>query len=250
MKHLICVLLLSAGLSATQLDTIAGTIFNAPDGSTGIVVVNRANQAPIGATPIWTTTIYYSFCVVPGNYACLNGFGTVPNSAFTGSISSSYTKADALTVYVDTSTVPGYVNQLCYSPDVNGVCTQGETGATGGVIGLTFTKTPFFADLKGTTETEVQYPNVNSVAYTNDHFSSKVQGTVVSISANAYQFNGTGMGFVSETLTNSTVKSSANVVTTTTARAKLTTPSRVLEDWLPEDALKQLRVLEGQLGTK
>jgi len=88
------------------------------------VSVARSNTAPIGATPVWETTVAYSFCIKPWVASCLNGYGKVPNSAFKGSVTGNYLNPDVLTLNVDTSKIPGFLNQICYVPDENGVANR------------------------------------------------------------------------------------------------------------------------------
>ena len=81
----------------------------------------------------------YSFCVQATQPSCLEGFGAIPNAAFTGHITANIKKAEVLKVVFDTTTL-GFVNELCLAPDTSGNCTQGTSPATGGLISMKFTK--------------------------------------------------------------------------------------------------------------
>jgi hypothetical protein len=104
--------------------------FYAPDGSTGIVSIIRENDPLTPGGLI--TQLFYSFCVEPEDATCQEGNGYVPNSVFQGNVYTKLTAKDILSIRADT-TVPGYSNWLCITPNYSTAsCDGGTSPATGG----------------------------------------------------------------------------------------------------------------------
>jgi hypothetical protein len=214
LKPLILLILLSSQTSTNTIATTALSAFLDQNGNTGIVSVERSPQA---------TQVFYSFCIVTTAASCLQGQGNIPDSAFTGNLTKNCCKSEQLKLLVDTSTVPGFNNSIC---------APGCTPATGGLLDLTFTKTPRVTIIS--TGTNKRLENGKFVSTTTDviyEFTSSMTGTVLGVTANTTGIEGS-MGF--ETL-DSTVKPHAFVVT------------KVMERWLKTQPWGKLvlRKLEG-----
>ncbi len=118
---------------AVSSQTFAVSWFTTPEGSTGIVSVIRQGN------PV-TTQLFYSTCVDTDQPVCQEGTGNIPNASFTGNVSTSLTRANVMSLLVDT-TAPGFQNWLCIAPDYDlATCDGGTAPATGGVIQASWTK--------------------------------------------------------------------------------------------------------------
>jgi len=157
----------------------------APDGGPGIFAVSHQNLF----CDTTCTTVFYSFCLnqAPG---CQEGLGYLPDSVFTGNLTTSYLKPDKLHLKFDATASPcgldcvGMVNFICYAFDQYGDCTD-ETIIPGdaGPVDITFTKTAVSAS--------VSTSNTKLIA--NGRIQSSVSGLAISSSATA---SGSALGIV------------------------------------------------------
>jgi hypothetical protein len=178
MKTLALLLALITSASA-KTSTLAVSEFLDGQGNTGLVSLVR-QPYPDGTT---RTQIYYTFCYETEAASCLEGTGFIPNSAFKGSISTNYNTPNTLTVYVDTSTIPGFDNHLCLAPNYEtDTCDGGEVPATGGLIAVTFTKTNVYWEAS-TTSDKVRRNGAPDTTTTTGTYSASadMEGTVVGV---------------------------------------------------------------------
>jgi hypothetical protein len=88
----------TSAAAQTTITTASAFVPNGP-GELGAVSIERfqfSNQPT-------TTYLVYSFCYITAQTSCLRGFGSIPNSAFTGALSTNKPN-DVLTLEVDTNT--------------------------------------------------------------------------------------------------------------------------------------------------
>jgi hypothetical protein len=164
----------------TVTQTYAAISFNPGLVGTSDVQSNPAGvvvERDLNFCDLTCTTISYTFCgdETPG---CLEGFMEVPNSAFTGNITLSYTAANTLKVNSSITSGTAYgTSYYCYAWDSAASCTdevdlvaQGCTAASCpiqvGTIVMIFTKTPLYYDeqtntqktlLNGVTQQTINY---------------------------------------------------------------------------------------------
>jgi hypothetical protein len=134
-------------------------------------------QPPLDGAALCTWASY-SFCnsgVVP----CAEGYGFVPNSAFTGTLGFNYLRPDTVKLVVDTSKVVGFDNYLCTELDPNNICLS-STSAPGGMIEVTYTKQPVLAVLGNNAQTVIENRISSTVTEINGLFSSLAAGYVLS----------------------------------------------------------------------
>jgi hypothetical protein len=133
----------AATLSATgQAKTIfVGAVSYFTDSATGQAGFVQVSRDTDPTTNVTTTFLVYTFCLQdPDNTPCLEGFGSIPNNAFTGQVTSNVHKADVLNLLADT-TIPGFENDFCLAPnEFGGGCDQGTSPATGGIISIAYVK--------------------------------------------------------------------------------------------------------------
>jgi hypothetical protein len=178
MKAFVLLLVFVTSASAKTL-TFAVSEFLDGQGNTGLVSLVR-QPYPDGTI---RTQIYYTFCYETEAASCLEGTGFIPNSAFKGTISTNYNTPNTLTVYVDTSTIPGFDNHLCLAPDYEtDTCDGGEVPATGGLIAVTFVKTNVYWEAS-TTSDKVRRNGTPDTTTTSGTYaaSADMEGTVVGV---------------------------------------------------------------------
>jgi hypothetical protein len=94
----------------------------------------------------------------------------------------------------------------------------GTAPATGGLISLTWTKTPISANLSNNTVTNIANRSIDTQSYTTDFFSAEVIGTVLGQDASRNERG--NMAFVSQSVTNKTLTA---------------TSTSALSQWLSKD---------------
>jgi hypothetical protein len=223
----------SAQTTTELLTKYAATTFPYQSNPVQLALVTVDYQAGDG------TIIDYSFCLyeTPG---CEEGtaltFWGVDGNKFTGTVGSSYLTANVLTLYYDFGgpnlNLDGMVSYYCWAFDSEGNCTS-STPAPGGIISLTFTKTPASATV-GSSMTEADDSGTIQTSTTiDDVFSAEAAGTVIGTTVtSAGSYWGTQMGFTER-------------INATKLLAAATVPlSKRLEGRLPEKALRRLLALE------
>ncbi len=116
----------------TSLATVAVATLTAPDGSPGIFEVARYSP---DCSATGCTEMLYSFCLdqIPG---CREGFGSVPQSSFAGTVTTNYLRHDKLTFQYEAvaSDSTFFTNFVCNAFDQYGDCLDetevpGDAGA-------------------------------------------------------------------------------------------------------------------------
>lgn len=185
-RTLLFLLLLPIGAAFAQSTstnktlTFANSWFFDQQGNTGIVSVVREPD-PTTGQPF--TQLFYSFCVETEAAQCQEGTGIIPNATFQGQIHSKHAK-DTLTLLADT-TVPGFQNWLCITPNYDTASCGSTAPATGGLIQVTFVKT--FDVARVTTSQDHLYQR--GILASSDLegtwlFSDHMTGTVLGLPAN------------------------------------------------------------------
>jgi len=212
------------------------------------------------------TMVIYSFCGVTlvQLSGCLQGLGFIPNADFGGSVGTSYTTTNTLTLNVDTATVAGFTNELCTAGTGDGNlndCTE-STAATGGVIQLTWQKTPTGAQLSSgsTTYVGTAVPSgessiVLTASNIDDSFSATATGTVLGVSADTPQFFDDPSPdpelLTAAFLNLQDTVSKVTAPTGASPAAIIRLPSEVAAKWgIPKPVVKKMQVLEGRLALK
>jgi len=184
---LVCVkailFLMTTGVAAqTSNNNFAFGYFLTQDGSLGFVEVLRT-QDP--TTHVIETDLYYSFCGYPYlTNPCQQGTGVIPNSAFSGQVYSEMNRLDVLTLSVDTSTIAGFRNSLCFNQDFFGQNCGSSVPGPGGLFSLTWKRNKDGANIGSTNVSNYRSGKlIDSSSSLYSVFTTSQAGTVFGLAA-------------------------------------------------------------------
>jgi hypothetical protein len=230
----------AAQTTATPLQTYASVVFTTPDGTLGVLFVER-NSPPF--CDLSCTTLGYSLCVnpVPG---CQEGSGFAPSAAFVGNLSGNYRAHDILTLQYEavTNTAPTssyFVNIICNAFDQEGNCTS-ETVIPGdaGLIQLSFTKTSTSALLNSNTQETIGNGTIQTATSVNDLFSAVASGSLIGFGLSpANSLKGTSVAFAAD-------------YTSTRPQGGPPSASEILKPQLPDAVRRRIEVLQQRINNR